>query len=246
MDPYEDLSDDNHIAFMQLEKEFRREFESAMEEPNASWEWYAPDYMNKVLAAANALGISELQIYDVPKGRSLLHENFVNFQRDVDNIIVQMRINNARRMGEFKVGLTSAQKSKLHTLISKMREEVENSAASADKKDNIFRILGELGTEIDRDRTNYQRFADLARSLAGLSREVAEEGAEPWWKWFKLAAGVVDEAKEAEPSLPSPAKRKALEPPRKQLPKPAAEPTHSDRRAGYGNPSSSSDDEIPF
>ena len=75
------------------------------------------------------------------------------------------------------------------------------------------------------------RFGDLARGLAGISKDVAEEGAEPWWKWAKLIFGEVNEAKDAEPQLPKPNEVKRIEPPRKELPKPL------DRNL---------DDEVPF
>ena len=117
-------------------------------------------------------------------------------------------------------GFSEAQKTKLHALIEKMRSEVDQSGAHQDKKDKIFNILSILAKEVSKDRTGFGRFADLARALAGLSKEVEQEGAQPWWKWFKLAMGVVDDAKEKEPALPAPEEPKRIEPPKKQLPKP--------------------------
>lgn len=234
MNPYDDLPDDDYVAFLQLEREFRTEFESHMEGGD-NWDWHAPDYMNKVLAAATQLGVEALAAYGTPIGHKLDHDLFTTFQRDVDHIIVQMRIIHARRIGSLRVGLSSEQKTKLNAHITKIRLVVEESTASPGKKDNIFKILAQLTAEIDKDRTGYERFADLARSLAGLSKEVAQEGAEPWWKWFKLAAGVIDEAKENEPKLPPPPEVKKIEPPRKELPKPKSKSSGT-----------SMDDEIPF
>jgi len=232
MNPYEDLSDDDHIAFMQLEAEFRKNFEEAVEASSNGWDYYSSDYMNKTLAAAKALDIEALSAYSVPSTSSAnFSETYSLFQKDVDNIIVQMRIMNARRRSSMSVGLKGDQKSKLHILIQKIRDGIEESDASIGKKERIFGILGKLAKEIDQARTHLERFADLGSALAGVSRDVAENGAEPWWKWYKVALGVVDEAKEAEPLLPAPAEKKQLEPPRKELPKPQG---------------SYSDDEIPF
>lgn len=130
------------------------------------------------------------------------------------------------------VGLDPDQKSKIHTLIEKIRKEVEASAASVAKKEKIYSIISNLSEEVSKARTGLERFGDLARGLSGISREVAEEGAEPWWKWFKAVMGIVDDAKESEPQqLPKPPEVKRIEPPKKELPKP-------------GN--SDLDDDIPF
>lgn len=241
MNPYDDLSEDNFIAFMQLEREFRLHFETETEQGN-NWDWYAPDYMNKVLAAAKQFEIDALSNYAVPYGSKLDYEIFSTFLRDVDHVIVQMRIMHSRRVGRLKVGLSQEQKTRLHGYVARMRREIEKSLASDQKKDAILDILTKLDAEISKDRTAYDRFADLARNLAGLSREVAEEGAEPWWKWFKLAAGVVDEAKDQEPKLPPTKDVKQISAPRKQLPKPS-------ENSGYGNGGgrrTDLDDEIPF
>lgn len=232
IEQYPEIPDDDYIAFMQLESEFRREFEENLKEEGPNFNYCAADYMNKTLAAAKALDIDALSIYEVnTRNRQNFSDLFTDFQRDVDNIIVQMRIHYSRRSRALSVGLTSAQKTKIHTLIEKIRREVESSTASIPKKEKLFEIIAKLSEEVDKPRTGLERFGDLARGLSGISKDVSREGAEPWWKWFKAAMGIVDEAKEAEPKLPKPQEIKRIEPPRKQLPK----PTGSDP-----------DDEIPF
>lgn len=234
VDDIPELSDDNYIAFMQLEAEFRAQFDSISEEPNASWEYASADYMNKTLAAATALDIDALAAYEVTA--SLDYDKFTMFRRDVDNILIQMRIHHSRRSKALSVGFTTEQKTKIHALVSKIRETIEASSAHVDKKEKLFGIISKLSEEVDKPRTGMERFGDLARGLAGISRDVEEEGAEPWWKWFKALLGVVDDAKEAEPKLPKPPEVKRIEPPRKQLPKP-------DSKGDYGG---GYDDEIPF
>jgi len=193
MNPYDDLSDDNFIAFLQLEREFREAFENQMEGGN-NWEWHAPDYMNKVLAAAAEFEIDALKDHVVPEGKALDYDGFSTFQRDVEHVIVRMRIQLARRANSMRAALNSEQKAKLHGYVTKMRSEIDVSLASTGKKEAIFDLLAKLDAEIDKDRTGYERIGDLARHLAGLSGVVANDGAEPWWKWFKLFAGVIDEA----------------------------------------------------
>jgi len=243
MNPYDDLSDDDQIAFLQLEHEFRTQFETDMEDGD-NWNWYAPDYMSKVLAAARQLNIEALDAYQTPIGNTLDGGVFSTFMRDVDYIKVQIRIMSSRRVGKMKVGFTAEQKTKLHGYIERMRQEIQQSETNENKKDAIYKILANLNDEISKDRTKYERLADLARSLAGLSKEVEREGAQPWWKWFKLMAGVVDDAKENEPKLPPVQETKRIEAPRKELPKPMDSGGHNSNKSG-GN-ESELDDEIPF
>lgn len=238
MDPYENLSDDDHIAFLQLEKEFRSEMELAHSESNSNWDYAATDYMNKTLAAANALGVEALANFSVHSSdRSEQARNFNDFLRAVDNVIVQMRIANSRNRNAMSVGLTEAQKTKIHHFIEKIRGEVESSTAPNAKKEKLIDILAKLAQEVSKVRTRYDRFADLARSLAGLSADVEREGARPWWPWFEKIMGQLDDAKEAEPKLPKPPEIKKIEPPRKELPGPDA---------GSENGRQDLDDEIPF
>lgn len=237
MNPYEDISEDNHVAFLQLEREFRQQMEMAQDTPNSNWSYETADYMNKTLAAATALEIEALSSFSVNTRDTDEHrENFDEFLRAVDNVIVQMRIANSRNRNAMSVGLTETQKSKIHHFIEKIRGEVEESTAPDSKKEKLFDILGQLAKEVSKARTRYERFADLARSLAGLSGDIEREGARPWWPWFEKIMGLLDDAKEAEPKLPKPPEIKKIEPPRKELPKPDG---------GYGG-GRDLDDEIPF
>ena len=237
MDPYEEISEDNHVAFLQLEREFRQQLHNAQEDPSSNWVHETADYMNKTLAAATALEIDALSVFSVNTLDTDEHrQHFDEFLRAVANVIVQMRIANSRNRNAMSVGLTEAQKTKIHHFIEKIRGEVESSTAPDAKKEKLYDILTKLAQEVSKARTRYERFADLARSLAGLSADVEREGARPWWPWFEKIMGLLDDAKEAEPKLPKPPEIKKIEPPRKELPKP-------DRGHGSGR---DVDGEIPF
>ncbi len=218
---FPDLPDDDNLAFMKLESEFRSEYQSATEDQSGHWEFEAADYMNKTLAAAKALNVEALNHYTAAQHNSRqFGETFWLFFRDVDNVIIQMRIQGSRRSKLNSVGFTEDQKSKIHALIEKIRIAVEESSANVSKKEKVFNILGALAKEVSKPRAALARFGDLARGLAGISKDVAKDGAEPWWKWAKLIFGEVDEAKDTEPKLPAPEDIKKIEPPRKELPKP--------------------------
>lgn len=233
MTPYQELPDDDLLAFLYLEAEFRTEYEESTRSEDSNWLFHGHLYINKTLAAADELGIQEIMAFD--NGASFGDKDFSDFlhlfQRAVEKIVVRMRIRQSRRGRAMSVGLDPDQKSKIHSLIEKIRKEIELSSASVAKKEKLYTIISNLSEEVSKARTGLERFADLARGLSGISREVAEGSAEPWWKWFKALMGIVDDAKETEPQLPKPTEVKRIEPPKKELPKP-------------GRPDL--DDEIPF
>ncbi|GAB5486304.1 MAG: hypothetical protein Pars93KO_27380 [Parasphingorhabdus sp.] len=235
-DIYDNLPDDPQLAFAQLEGHFREEVQSKIEQSDQSNEIneYQLQYINQVTAAARALRIGQLSAYEVPFNENNIWQLYSRFRSDVENLVIQIRIHHSRRKRQFSVALEEPEKQRIRHYIEQIRQMVEESDYSQDKKDAVFKKLSELTLEIDRDRTRFEIVADGVRKLAKLSGDVEREGAEPWWKWVKLIFGVVDDAKEKETdrSLPAPEEQKKLEAPRKELPKP-----YSPRDM---------DDEIPF
>jgi hypothetical protein len=175
------------------------------------------------------LSIDHLKDYVVQSG----WEYYEQFEIDVANLVIQIRIKHARRNKKYSVGFDNESKRKIRHYIEQIRLAVETSALPQNKRDAIFKKLSELTLEIDRARTRFEVVADAIRSVSRLGGEIAE----PYWKWAKLILGEVDDAKDNEPqsSLPSPAEKKQLEAPRKQLPSPKDEPNDGNL-----------DDEIPF
>lgn len=219
-DDFPELPEDNLAAFMKMEAEFRQKFEALSLESERNWQYDAADYMNKTLAAAIELGLDALSHHEaVSHDSSNFSSSFSNFLRDVDHILVRIRIQGSRRQRGNSVGLTEEQKTRIHALIEGIRQAIEKSSAEMAKKERLFNILADLAKEVSKPRTALARFGDLARGLAGIGKDVAEE-AEPMWKWARLIFGEVDEAKEKEPQLPKPEEIKRIEPPRKELPKP--------------------------
>ena len=214
-DYFDELPSDPEAAFISLEAQFRAGLEQT-----ASIDLRDLDrqtYISQTLGAADALGIEALSAYqEIPIDQI----EYAPFQHTVTKLLTHLHIRRSANKRILSAGFTEEQKTKLHALIEKIRREVDQSGAHQDKKDKIFNILWALAKEVSKDRTGFGRFADLARALAGLSKEIENEGAQPWWKWFKLIMGVVYDAKEKEPALPVPEAPKRIEPPKKQLPKP--------------------------
>lgn len=233
---YDNLPEDPQLAFVQLEIHFRKEAQHRIEQSDQGNEIneYQLQYINQVTVAARALGIEQLSAYEVPFNDNQMWELYTRFRTDVENLVIEIRIHHSRRKRQFSVALEEPQKQRIRHYIDQIRQTVEESDCSQDKKDAVYKKLAELTLEIDRDRTRFEIVADGIRKLARLSGDVEREGAEPWWKWVKLVLSVVDDAKENEKgrSLPAPEEQKKLEAPRKDLPKPDS--------------ARDLDDEIPF
>ena len=229
---YSELPDDDTLAFLELESEFRNEFERNTQVEDSAWQYHGSIYINKTLAAADELAIAGFEKFEDSTSNDGNFSVLLNhFQRAVETLVVRMRIRQSRRAREMSVGLGSPQKTKIHSFIEKIRSEVENSAASVPKKEKLYLNLAKLAEEVSKNRAGLERFGDLARGLSTISRDFAQDGAEPWWKWFAAIMGIVDDAKEAEPQLPKPSEVKRIEAPKKELPRPDV---------------TIEDDEIPF
>lgn len=216
---FETLHENDYLAFIQLEEGFRKQLDIDLAEQDSAFtfDYLVLNYMSMTLAAADEIGIEDLQGFRIPFEKNEIGDSYYRFRREVDSVKVRFKIRHSRQLKEMSVGLSEDQKKKIHALIEKIRSAVEASSASQDKKDKLYEIIAKLSKEVSKSRTGFERFTDLARGLAGLSKEVEEEGARPWWKWFALAVGVVDEAKEEEPRLPKPEEVKRIEPPKKQI-----------------------------
>ena len=219
-EPYKELSDDEIVAFMQLEKEFRSDkFRSDMDFRYLN-DIITVNYMRNIASVIRELNVDALSpILEFFKNGGQ-HEDFPNFLRAVDNTILRIRVAKSRNRNAMVVGLSEGQKTKIHQFIEKIRTEVAGSAATEDKKDSIFNALKHLAAEVSKNRTGYERFADLARSLAGLSGYVAEKGARAWWPLYGQIMDNIDDAKEAELQLSKQPEIKKIAGPKKQLPKP--------------------------
>jgi hypothetical protein len=219
---YQNLPDDPHLAFVHLEQFYRGKYEemaSELDNGNAI-NFQQMTYLNKVIAAAKIFEIPAIQDYELPENDRNLWEFANVFTRDIESLIVQIRISSNKKFKQFSVALSPTEKAKARHFIDQLDILVDSSDCEQDKKQAIKNKLKELRAEIDADRTRFDRITDKIRSIARLSGDVEREGAEPWWKWVKALLGVVDESKEKESqtSLPSTFEKKRLEPPRKQLP----------------------------
>lgn len=137
----------------------------------------------------------------------------------------QVIIRNSRRTNANGVRLNDQEKQTLHGYIEKIRQIIASSNLPDPRKERIHEVLNQLALEVSRDRTRFERIATFTRNVAGLSKEIANEGAMPWAKVFLAFWGVLYEAEQDEQQrLPAPETRKTLPPPNR----PKAEPDLTD------------------
>ena len=226
IEDYPELPDDNLLAFKQLEAEYRETFEKNWQTNEELWHSEVLHYMSQTIAAAKTLGIDALSDYNTPN--DVNQNQYSQFRRDVDSILVQIRIHYSRRAKELSVGFTKTQKHRIHKLVDKIRKTIEESSVQIAKKEKLFEIISKLTKEVDKPRTGFERFADFARGLASVLNEMDEMNV---WQPFKMIMGVVNDAKESEQlKIPQPIDPKLIEAPKKALP----------------DPKTRDNDEIPF
>lgn len=213
MSHIEDLPDDPELAFVDLVGRYSDTLSIAVGSANYADRYLeCMDYLVKVTSAAKACDLDVLGNWHVFGFDSDDFEHrFLVFRSEVDHYINVIKIRNTRRTNANGVRLNHHEKQTLHDYIEKMRQIIASSSLSDARKERIFDVLGQLGLEVSRDRTRFERIATFTRSLAGLSKETANEGAMPWAKVFLSFWGVLDDAKQDEAQrLPAPEARKTL------------------------------------
>ena len=128
------LPDNPELAFVQLEKKFREEFNQNLEhsDNNNSYNAYCTQYMNHTAAVAQALGLDMLNNWREATGNvSDIHRQFV---ADVDHYIITVQLAHTRRIRNYSVALDPATKAKIRHHLSQIKETVDRLEVPQDKK----------------------------------------------------------------------------------------------------------------
>lgn len=162
-------------------------------------------YVQDVLAAAGTLGIElnnvSFESYLVSQASNGRFQDLLTLLRfEVRKLEMQNEL-----LGEVEeevklityVGLQASDKEKIREYIARLKECVDASDAHVSKKERVYRILAELGKEVDLDRTPMTRLADVVRGISEISNDAAS-AVEPWWKYVSKISRVFDRRIEAE------------------------------------------------
>jgi hypothetical protein len=125
---YDDLPEDPEQAFLVLERGLRSELGAR----TSGWGDEFPrvpyfDYMSKVRAAAEALGLLFLHNWTLPAFDELSETLFRHFLSDVDIFCTRTRITLGRRNKQYSVAFDAAAKSKIKHYLDQIREVVQGA-----------------------------------------------------------------------------------------------------------------------
>jgi hypothetical protein len=225
---------DPPIAFVRLERRFRNVLERNLEnsQNTQAYNSYLYEYVNHVIAAAQALEIAELDGWQIPDNENEMWEYYKRLITQIDRYAVRIQISNIRQPSRGSVGLEPAERQEVRHYVEQIKTVIESSKLDIAKKERLLDRINEFLRELDKERTPVQVLSDVVIELSRTGGQAAQE-LEPAWKWIKLIAGVFGGRQENERvGLPKPTTPKKLEPPKPKLAAP-------EQRADM-------DDEIPF
>jgi hypothetical protein len=238
---YSALSDDPELAFVELEKHFRKHLHAELNDSQSGdyTQTLYIEYINHTLAAARSLGLDFLREWDIPTLKTRdLYDRYHDFTTVVASITLQINISHARSHKKYSVALTAADKQRVRHYVEQIKLVLDNVVIPVSKKDDLYRKLNVFLAEIDKIRTSLETFGDIAVGLAHIGGDVAKE-LEPARKWVDSIArlfGRYRDMEDAQRQLPKPEDRLRIEPPKLQI---------SDQSEA-SKPTPDLDDEIPF
>lgn len=237
-DDFEEISGlEPELAFVRLERKFRDALNAKLQDAdnNNAYNSFIIEYMNHTIAAAGALDLDILKNWKIPSHATSKHlaDIFHDFTTEVDHYKVQIQILHIRTPQRYAVALTASEKEKLRHYVAQIKTVIDNSSLSNDKKEELYNKINAFLAEVDRNRTRFEVYSDLAIAVARTGGEMAKE-LEPVTRLINAIARLLGASKQIENERISQFEKKKLEPPKRQLPA----PTKPDR--------DDLDDEIPF
>jgi hypothetical protein len=230
------LSAEPEQAFLEYERQVRERIRAELSRAdNYEVDSLKIEYITHVIAVARELDLAILGDWEVPKfGSTSIHEEYLQFQSDVDFYVVRLRLKHARRARGYSVALDTSTRSKIRHHLNRIRDIVTKLEIAQRKREALLAKLTAFESEVDRDRTRFDSAMALMIEAAGATGEAAKK-LKPVRKIIDSITDLIKSAKDEEdsgsPSLPPPEERKRIEPPRASSP--------SDK-------GSSLDDDIPF
>lgn len=243
-DEFYDDSGDPELAFVRLERKFRKKLNetlNSLDDNSGSWDRHYIEYMNHTLAAADAYGLDILEGYQVPSHSDRdIWDVYQDFTTAVDHFAVKIKIANAQGRRAYSVVLSHSEKEKLRHYVSQIKTVIDQSTLPQAKKEDLYDRINDFLEAIDRDRTSLQAFSEFIISAAHTTGEVADE-LEPTWKWLRRIAELFGyRFDEQTRSLPAPRRPTRIEEAKqRRLPPPQRASQQTSKKLGL-------DDDIPF
>lgn len=132
-------------------------------------------YVNIVLNAAKRYNIEPLCSYSIPKRSKFVDDDYINIQNDIDGYLTQMILNGVEARREFSVEMAEPSKTRVRTLIAKVRECIDRLDMKDSRRDALHAHLDRFEGELNRKRADYAIIAAVATHiLAGVAGGACE------------------------------------------------------------------------
>jgi hypothetical protein len=231
---YKELPVEPELAFLMLEARYRTECETSVQNShqNDNVSIYYTDYIAQVLGAAEELGLVESAFdKEIPKIEDVDFHTYQNFSKRVKHYTTRLEIRHGRRIQGYSVRFDVTTKTKLHHLLSQVREIFLKLEIDEPKREALVSKLSNLEFEVDRTRTRFDAYAALAIEVSDVAGEVV--GRSKILEMLDAIARLFGHAKKEERAreLPAPEQPKQIE--------------HKKSDFGRSN-SAETDDDIPF
>lgn len=240
---FDKLPQENEQCFVEFEAICRKNMTKMLENENSEYFYKAvrQQYMTSVYTVAEECRIPNIPIPDF-RNEEKFHSEYSAFALAVQGEVARVRVRGRRSRNSLSVQLEGNTRTKIEHYVSRLREVVNASDLSPDRKKALGGRLDDLLSELGSRRLNLGK-AMLALSLVlsglGAATQVAADGPAAVANIMKL----IGFDKESEEEALS-----RLAPPPKALPAPdEGKPVPS--KAGWERPSrqvADLDDDIPF
>lgn len=205
----ESLPDDPGMAFVMFERACRKSLMEAIEheDSNSYNEVIRLDFMHDVIAAARFYKIPDLKDYNLPQSRGFKWEVFEDFNRRVRFFTTHYRLTANAQRSRHSVELPPAQKDRILTLVSVLRDEVEKADMPEWRRDRLRKSITKFEKTLRAKRLNFAE-AMVFVGLLGAGLHGVGEGADGLGKLIHEITIAIGQAKEVEdttrPALPAP------------------------------------------
>jgi hypothetical protein len=214
-DPFDNLPGDPEEAFLLLEKHFRDECEKKINNAHQEerTDVYQVEYIAQVLGAIEELGLASEFKGQVPQIEDVSYSTYLNFGKDVKHYRTMLEIRRSRRVQGVTVKFNTAAKEKIRHHLEQLRSMFDKLELDANKKEALFDKLNALQKEVDRDRSNIDRYTALTLTIAGVIGEAVDRT--KVLEVLDRIAKVIWGAQQSTSQLPAPKKPKQIEAPKK-------------------------------
>jgi hypothetical protein len=243
--------DDAHEAFAQFvriaqTKLSQRVANLSADDDQRSWQLCNDarhGFMNIVVAAAKKFEVEPIASIIMPRNQDYDDHTFRQFQSDLDFFVTQLVLDNRSKAKRDSVTVTTELKAKVKTYVHHLRETIEKSDLSEDKRRKLLDRLDAFEAELETRRLSLMTVTLVAIALASAPGGIWSTGEAAQRlvaNIFKIVGETKNADDEARKRLVPAEKPKAIAPPRG----PEQKTTH--HRRASAQKSADMDDDIPF